>query len=58
MPAEMSDQRLVYLWGVAGHPEVSPALRALEADGWEIIVPSVRGFDGESGLVAPDEYLD
>lgn len=58
MPAEMNDQRLVYLWGIAGHPEVSPALRALEADGWEIVVPSVGGFDGESGFVAPDEYLD
>ena len=54
----MTVRRLVYLWGIAGHPEVSPALRALEADGWEIVVPSVAGFDGESGFVAPDEYLD
>ena len=37
---------------------MSPALRTLEADGWEIVVPSVGGFDGESGFVAPDEYLD
>src|SRR4029453_18999381 len=57
MPANVSVQRLVYLWGIAGPPEVSPALRALEADGWEIVVPSVAGFDGESGFVAPHEYL-
>lgn len=54
----MPDKRLVYLWGIAGHPELSPVLRALAADGWDIVVPSVRGFDGESGFVAPDEYLD
>jgi pimeloyl-ACP methyl ester carboxylesterase len=58
MPAEPSARRLVYLWGIAGHPELSPAMRALEADGWEIVVPSVPGFDGESGFVAPDHYLD
>ena len=52
------DKRLVYLFGIAGHAEVSPALRAIEADGWEIVVPTVPGFDGESGFVAPDEYLD
>jgi pimeloyl-ACP methyl ester carboxylesterase len=58
MPADLPARRLVYLWGIAGHPEVSPALRTLEAEGWDIVVPSVAGFDGESGFVAPDEYLD
>ncbi len=52
------DRRLVYLFGIAGHPELSPAMQALAADGWDIVVPKVPGFDGESGFVAPDEYLD
>jgi pimeloyl-ACP methyl ester carboxylesterase len=51
-------QRLVYLFGLAGHPELSPAMKALEADGWDIAVPSIRGFDGQSGFVPPDDYLD
>ena len=51
-------KRLVYLFGVAGHPEVSPALRAVEDAGWEIIVPSVPGFDGVAGFQPRDEYLD
>ena len=55
MPA---DKRLVYLFGIAGNVGPSPALKALQADGWEIIVPAVPGFDGVSGFVAPDEYLD
>lgn len=59
MPADpTSDRRLVYLWGIAGHPELSPALQSLAADGWEVVVPKVPGFDGEAGFVAPDEYLD
>jgi pimeloyl-ACP methyl ester carboxylesterase len=49
--------RLVYLCGIAGHPELSPAMRALESDGWEIVVPSVPGFDGKPGFLAPDDYL-
>jgi pimeloyl-ACP methyl ester carboxylesterase len=51
-------KHLVYLFGVAGHPEVSPALRAVEQAGWEIIVPSVPGFDGIAGFQPRDEYLD
>jgi pimeloyl-ACP methyl ester carboxylesterase len=51
-------KRLVYLFGLAGHPELSPAMRAVEAAGWQIIVPSVPGFDGESGFQPRDEYLD
>jgi pimeloyl-ACP methyl ester carboxylesterase len=54
MPAD----RLVYLWGIAGNPELSPAMQALAADGWEIVTPHVPGFDGRSGFVAPDDYLD
>jgi len=51
-------KRLVYLFGIAGHPELSPAMRAVEAAGWEIIVPSVPGFDGLPGFEPRDEYLD
>jgi pimeloyl-ACP methyl ester carboxylesterase len=51
-------KHLVYLFGVAGHPEVSPALRAVEQAGWEIIVPSVPGFNGIAGFQPRDEYLD
>lgn len=54
MPAD----RLVYLWGIAGHAELSPAMQALAADGWDVVVPEVPGFDGRIGFVAPDEYLD
>jgi pimeloyl-ACP methyl ester carboxylesterase len=53
----MSPRRLVYLPGIAGSPELSPAMRALEADGWEIVVPAVPGFDGVSGFVPPDDHL-
>ena len=51
-------KRLVYLFGIAGHAELSPAMRAVEAEGWEIIVPSVPGFDGVAGFEPRDEYLD
>ena len=54
MPAE----RLLYLFGVAGHPEPSPAMQQLARAGWDVVVPEVPGFDGRSGFVAPDEYLD
>lgn len=57
MPADMN-KRLVYLFGIAGHPELSPAMRAVEAAGWEVIVPSVPGFDGAPGFQPRDEYLD
>jgi pimeloyl-ACP methyl ester carboxylesterase len=49
--------RVVYLPGIAGHPELSPAMRSLEAEGWEIVVPAVPGFDGAAGFVAPDDHL-
>jgi pimeloyl-ACP methyl ester carboxylesterase len=51
-------QRLVYLFGLAGHPELSPAMRAVEQAGWEVVVPSIPGFDGASGFQPRDEYLD
>jgi pimeloyl-ACP methyl ester carboxylesterase len=51
-------KRLVYLFGIAGHAEKSPAMRTVEAAGWEIIVPSVPGFDGVPGFQPRDEYLD
>ena len=50
-------RQVICLPGIAGHPELSPALRALEADGWEVVVPAVPGFDGVSGFVAPDDHL-
>jgi pimeloyl-ACP methyl ester carboxylesterase len=52
-----SVRRVVYLPGIAGHPELSPAMRALEADGWEVVVPAVPGFDGASGFVPPHDHL-
>ena len=39
-------------------PSSSPAMRAVEAAGWEIVVPSVPGFDGVPGFQPRDEYLD
>jgi pimeloyl-ACP methyl ester carboxylesterase len=51
-------KRLVYLFGIAGHAELSPAMRAVEDAGWEIIVPSVPGFDGVAGFEPRDDYLD
>lgn len=56
----MSEQRktLIYLCGIAGNAELSPVMTALQAEGWSVVTPVVPGFDGESGFVAPDEYLD
>ncbi len=51
-------KRLVYLFGIAGHAELSPAMGAVEQAGWEIAVPSVPGFDGVPGFQPRDEYLD
>ena len=51
-------RRLVYLWGIAGHPELSPAMRAVADAGWEIVVPDVPGFNGAPGFTPPDGYLD
>ena len=51
-------KRIVYLHGIAGQTAPSPVLVALQHDGWEIVTPSVPGFDGVSGFTSPDEYLD
>ena len=51
-------KRLVYLCGLAGLPDLSPALARLRADGWEVIVPELPGFDGKPGFRPPDSYLD
>lgn len=48
---------LVYLPGIAGHPASSPALEALGAAGWDVVVPVVPGLDGRSGFQVPDDYL-
>lgn len=48
----------VYLFGIAGHPELSPAMRAVEQAGWQAVVPTVPGFDGVPGFEPRDEYLD
>ena len=53
-----ADKRLIYLFGIAGHPELSPAMRAVEEAGWEVVVPSVPGFDGLPGFQPRDEHLD
>jgi pimeloyl-ACP methyl ester carboxylesterase len=49
--------RIVYLPGIAGHPADSPALEALGAAGWDVVVPVVPGLDGRSGFEVPDDYL-
>jgi pimeloyl-ACP methyl ester carboxylesterase len=48
---------VVYLGGIAGNPARSPALDILAADGWDIVVPDLPGFDGRPGFQAPDDYL-
>lgn len=48
---------LIYLPGLAGDPGSSPALAALEADGWNVVRPRLPGFDGESGFRCPDDHL-
>ena len=50
--------RLVYVPGIAGNPEMSPVMTALAADGWEIVIPDLPGFNGRAGFVAPDHYID
>jgi pimeloyl-ACP methyl ester carboxylesterase len=49
--------RLVYLPGIAGHPADSPALDALRAAGWDVVVPTIPGLDGRSGFTTPDDHL-
>jgi pimeloyl-ACP methyl ester carboxylesterase len=46
----------VYLFGIAGHPANSPALDALTADGWDVVVPKIPGFDGRS-FQTPSDHL-
>jgi pimeloyl-ACP methyl ester carboxylesterase len=53
-----TQKRLVYLCGLAGAPEISPALTRLADDGWEIVVPDLPGFDGKTGFRPPDNYID
>ena len=47
-------QRIVYLPGMGGNAGVSPALAQLDVD---VVIPEVPGFAGESGFVAPADYL-
>jgi pimeloyl-ACP methyl ester carboxylesterase len=49
--------QLVYLPGIAGQPATSPALDAVAAAGWKVIVPTLPGFDGRAGFKPPDDYL-
>lgn len=59
MPADpVPAKRLIYLFGLAGHPGLSPAMQQLADDGWDIVVPELPGFDGRSGFRQPDEHLD
>jgi pimeloyl-ACP methyl ester carboxylesterase len=53
----MNTRNLVYLFGIAGHPAPSPVLGALEDAGWNIVVPTLPGFDGRPGFKPPDDYL-
>ncbi|HMK12759.1 MAG TPA: hypothetical protein VK461_14300, partial [Acidimicrobiales bacterium] len=54
----MAESRdLLYLFGIAGHPAPSPVLGRLEAAGFRIVVPMMKGFDGSFDFVAPDDYL-
>ena len=46
---------IVYLPGIAGNVGVSPALAQL--DGYDVVIPEIPGFDGQSGFVAPTDYL-
>jgi pimeloyl-ACP methyl ester carboxylesterase len=54
----VNTRRLIYLFGIAGHAELSPAMAAVKDAGWEVVVPSVPGFDGVPGFQPRDEYLD
>ena len=47
--------RLIYLPGLGGHPELSPALAVLDCD---VVVPQIPGLvSGEAGFVAPPDHL-
>jgi pimeloyl-ACP methyl ester carboxylesterase len=49
---------IVYLPGIAGNAGLSPALHQLVDDGAHVVIPAIPGFDGQSGFVAPNHYLD
>lgn len=49
--------RVIYLHGIAGLPELSPAIKRLEAGGVEVVAPVLPGFDGAPGWEAPADYL-
>ncbi len=51
-------KQLIYMFGIAGNPELSPVMQALANDGWEIITPDLPGFNGKPGFVAPSSYID
>ena len=44
---------LLYLFGIAGHPAPSPVLAQLEAAGFNVVVPRIKGFDASWDFVAP-----
>jgi abhydrolase domain-containing protein 6 len=46
---------ILYLPGMGGNAGVSPALARL--DGFDVVIPAVPGFAGESGFTAPTDYL-
>jgi pimeloyl-ACP methyl ester carboxylesterase len=48
---------LIYLYGIAGDAGSSPALDAVSDAGWDVIVPTLPGFDGAFGFRCPDDYL-
>lgn len=51
-------KKLIYLPGLAGAPETSPAMAHVVAAGWDIVVPDLPGFNGRSGFAPPASYLD
>ena len=53
----MAAKHVVYLFGIAGHPALSPALDHVVEAGWDVVVPELPGFDGRTGFKAPDDYL-
>ena len=38
-------------------PRPRPLLAQLEAEGWNVVVPRIKGFDASWDFVAPDDYL-
>jgi pimeloyl-ACP methyl ester carboxylesterase len=57
MPTD-DPRQLVYLPGIAGHPQLSPTMQAVAAANWEVVVPDIVGFNGAPGFVPPDHFLD